>query len=99
MKLTARHRGTTRQPPAAPTGPPAMRPLAFLLAAFAITSVVAQEPRRNPFRDGTGKASPVPAKPDVIKEAPKVLRAADAGVGVLVPDVAFTDLTGKPGKL
>ena len=28
-----------------------------------------------------------------------LLRAADAGVGRLVPDVAFTDLAGKPGKL
>lgn len=33
------------------------------------------------------------------KEAPKVRLASEAGVGKLVPDVAFTDLAGKAGKL
>lgn len=33
------------------------------------------------------------------KEAPRVLLAAHAGVGTFVPDVSFTDLAGKAGKL
>ncbi|VTR92313.1 thiol-disulfide oxidoreductase : Redoxin domain protein OS=Planctomyces brasiliensis (strain ATCC 49424 / DSM 5305 / JCM 21570 / NBRC 103401 / IFAM 1448) GN=Plabr_3782 PE=4 SV=1: Redoxin: Cu2_monoox_C [Gemmata massiliana] len=33
------------------------------------------------------------------KEAPKFRLPGEAGVGRLVPDVAFTDLAGKPGKL
>jgi thiol-disulfide isomerase/thioredoxin len=33
------------------------------------------------------------------KEAPRVLLAAHAGVGRFVPDVAFTDVAGKSGKL
>lgn len=41
-------------------------------------------------------ASPVDPNP---KEAPRVRLAADAGIGRLVPDVAFTDLNGRPGKL
>jgi thiol-disulfide isomerase/thioredoxin len=39
------------------------------------------------------------ADADPVKTAPKVLKPAEAGVGRLVPDVAFTDLAGKPGKL
>ena len=91
-----------------------MRLIAFVLAAGFVSAVVADEPMRNPFRDGTGKASPdkplaasqpktdvkpEPIKPDPIKQAPRVIRAAEMGVGTLVPDVAFTDLKGKPGKL
>lgn len=38
-------------------------------------------------------------KEDPTKNAPKVLRGAEAGVGRLIPDVAFTDLAGKAGKL
>ncbi len=38
------------------------------------------------------------ADPDP-KEAPKLRLAAEAGVGRFVPDVAFTDLAGKAGKL
>src|SRR5438067_1181990 len=34
-----------------------------------------------------------------VKEAPRVLKPSEAGVGRLVPDVAFTDTAGKPGKL
>ncbi|MBA4066484.1 MAG: hypothetical protein C0501_22790 [Isosphaera sp.] len=44
-----------------------------------------------------GQAADAPADP--VKTAPKVLKPAEAGVGRLVPDVAFTDLAGKPGKL
>ncbi|MDA1195191.1 MAG: redoxin domain-containing protein [Planctomycetota bacterium] len=36
--------------------------------------------------------------PDV-QERPRPLKAADYGVGALVPDIAFTDLDGKPAKL
>lgn len=32
-------------------------------------------------------------------EAPRVLRPAETGVGRWLPDLAFTDLAGKPGKL
>ena len=86
-----------------------------LTFAFALTAAAqepAQQPRKipNPFRDGSGKgvaepdtpdagAKPQPAKADPVKNAPKVLRAAEAGVGRLVADVAFTDLAGKGGKL
>lgn len=78
-----------------------MRLIACVLVAAAVTVVAADEPRKNPFRDGTGKASAklVPRKDDPVKDPPRVQRAADAGVGKLVPDVAFTDLAGKPGKL
>jgi thiol-disulfide isomerase/thioredoxin/mono/diheme cytochrome c family protein len=78
-----------------------MRLLAFLSAALLVTAVAAQEPKRNPFREGkaAAPAKPDPAKPDPVKEAPKVLRSADAGVGQFIPDVSFTDLAGKPGKL
>lgn len=40
----------------------------------------------------------VPAA-DPIREAPRPLKASVAGVGRLVPDLAFADLNGKPGKL
>jgi peroxiredoxin len=67
-----------------------------LFAALLAGAAVAQEPKKNPFRDG----GVVPAaKPDPIKKGPKPIRAAEAGVGVLVPDAAFTDLAGKAGKL
>jgi thiol-disulfide isomerase/thioredoxin/mono/diheme cytochrome c family protein len=33
------------------------------------------------------------------REGPKVLRPADHGIGRLIPDVAFTDIDGKPGRL
>ncbi len=94
-----------------------MRFAALLLTVAVVTAVPADEPRRNPFRDGTGKGGddptqrPVPppppkvttpappkAEPD-LKAAPKVRRAADLGVGRLVPDTAFTDIAGKAGKL
>ncbi|MCX6954564.1 MAG: redoxin domain-containing protein [Verrucomicrobia bacterium] len=36
---------------------------------------------------------------DSLRQGPKRLKPADAGVGRLVPDLPFTDLNGKPGKL
>ena len=39
------------------------------------------------------------ATADPVKQAPRVLKPADAGVGQLVPDAAFADLAGKAGKL
>jgi len=80
----------------------AMRMLAVVLCAALVTGAVAAEPKRNPFRDGSGVATaePPPApKPDPTKRGPRVLRAADAGVGRLVPDATFTDLAGKGGAL
>jgi thiol-disulfide isomerase/thioredoxin/mono/diheme cytochrome c family protein len=44
----------------------------------------------------TGTAVPVEPSP---REGPVVVKAGDAGVGRLVPDLAFTDIAGKPGKL
>jgi thiol-disulfide isomerase/thioredoxin len=79
-----------------------MRLIALALTAALVTAIPADEPKRNPFRDGTGKATPEPPsrpKDDPIRNGPKVLRDADAGVGRLVPDIAFTDLAGKAGKL
>lgn len=34
-----------------------------------------------------------------VRKAPRVLRPTEGGVGRLVPDVAFTDISGKAGKL
>jgi len=95
-----------------------MRPIALVLTLAVCGVVVAQEPRRNPFRDNPGftapelipspkpepKPEPKPdakagAKADPLRQAPRVIRAAEVGVGRLVPDVAFTDLAGKTGKL
>lgn len=39
------------------------------------------------------------APKDSVRKAPTVLKAGEHGVGRLVPDVAFTDMTGKAGKL
>lgn len=46
-------------------------------------------------------AGPVVAEPakEPIRKAPRVLKANEHGVGRLAPDVAFTDTTGKAGKL
>ena len=73
---------------------------AFLLAGAAI----AQEPKKNPFRDGSGSPTPEPKaapakKADPTKIGPRVIRHGEAGVNVLVPDLTFTDLAGKAGKL
>jgi thiol-disulfide isomerase/thioredoxin len=76
-----------------------MRLLACLIAITAVAAAVADEPQKNPFRDGTGRESVAPKKAAPLKDPPRVLRAADAGVGRLVGDAAFTDLAGKPGKL
>jgi thiol-disulfide isomerase/thioredoxin len=88
-----------------------MRLTSLLLALAVAVSVSADEPtqlpRKNPFRDGTGKGTvedDAPAKPrtatvDPVKNAPRILRPVEVGVGRLVPDVEFTDLTGKSGKL
>lgn len=76
--------------------------LTALAAVLAVTfSTAAQEPKRNPFRDGTGRVSPEspPPKAEPVRQGPRVLRGAEVGVGRLVPDVAFTDISGKTGKL
>src|SRR6476646_9247047 len=46
-------------------------------------------------------AAPALAEPakDPIRQAPHVLKPAEHGVGRLAPDIAFTDTTGKAGKL
>jgi thiol-disulfide isomerase/thioredoxin len=61
-----------------------MRLFALLLTAATAITTSADEPK---------------TKPDPIKQAPKVLKPAEAGVGRMVPDMAFTDLSGKAGKL
>jgi peroxiredoxin/mono/diheme cytochrome c family protein len=76
-----------------------MRWTAFALVALASAFSTAQEPKRNPFRDGSGAATTEQKKSDPVKQGPRVIRAAEAGIGAFVPDVAFTDLAGKPGKL
>ena len=43
--------------------------------------------------------APAPAADRSPLEGPKILKPADHGVGRLVPDLAFTDLAGKPGRL
>ena len=83
-----------------------MRLFAFALTALLVSVVAAEEPKKNPFRDGTGKGTTepeatkaAPTKADPIKQGPRILIPAEAGVGLLVPDVTFTDLSGKSGKL
>jgi thiol-disulfide isomerase/thioredoxin len=80
-----------------------MRIPALVLTMTLALTVVAQEPRKNPFRDGTGRgateASTVAATVDPVKQAPRVIRGVEAGVGRMIADVAFTDMAGKPGKL
>ncbi|MBY0514171.1 MAG: redoxin family protein [Gemmataceae bacterium] len=90
-----------------------MRLIACVLAAGLVTAALADDPKPkpNPFRDGTGtgtaekaepaKPQPEPApaaKGEVVRQGPRVVRPAELGVGRLVPDAAFTDLAGKPGK-
>src|SRR5581483_3608596 len=71
---------------------PPMRLTALALAFAVALAAAAQEPKKNPSRDGTTAAAPeaAKAKPDPVKQAPRVIRGAEAGVGRLVPDVAFT---------
>jgi thiol-disulfide isomerase/thioredoxin len=88
--------------------------LTLILALAGAFAVLADEPtqppKKNPFRDGSGNGitesdttttpkTDTAAKTDAVKNAPRVLRAADAGVGKFIPDLAFTDLAGKNGKL
>ena len=45
-------------------------------------------------------AAPAVATPlTVVREGPKLLKPADAGVGLMIPDLSFTDLDGRAGKL
>ena len=80
-----------------------MRLTAFALTFALALAVSAQEPKKpNPFRDPVApepapKAAPA-ADPNP-KEAPKVRLPGEAGIGRFVPDIAFTDLAGKAGKL
>ena len=60
-----------------------MRLTAFALVVLLVSAVAADAPKNA----------------DPIRQGPRTLRAAEAGVGVLVPDVGFTDLAGKAGKL
>jgi thiol-disulfide isomerase/thioredoxin/mono/diheme cytochrome c family protein len=87
-----------------------MRLLACVLAAGLVTAALADDPKPkpNPFRDGTGQATPEkvePAKPAPaantapVRQGPRVVRAAELGVGRLAPNAEFTDLAGKPGTL
>jgi peroxiredoxin len=78
-----------------------MRVASFLLFASILSVSWADEPRRNPFRDGSGSGSSEKAstKADPVKQGPRILRPAEGGAGRLVPDIAFTDLAGKAGKL
>ncbi|VTT96356.1 thiol-disulfide oxidoreductase : Redoxin domain protein OS=Planctomyces brasiliensis (strain ATCC 49424 / DSM 5305 / JCM 21570 / NBRC 103401 / IFAM 1448) GN=Plabr_3782 PE=4 SV=1: Redoxin: Cu2_monoox_C [Gemmataceae bacterium] len=82
-----------------------MRLLALALTVSVGVAAAQEPPKKNPFRDGSGSgtsetpAATPAAKPDPVRNAPRVLRAAEAGVGKLVADVAFTDLAGKSGKL
>lgn len=80
-----------------------MRITALALTLILTLALTAQEPKRNPFRDGSGNGSAEsPAaerKSDSVRQGPRVIRGAEAGVGRMIPDVAFTDLAGKAGKL
>jgi thiol-disulfide isomerase/thioredoxin len=43
--------------------------------------------------------SAVSTRIDTLKQAPRVIRGVEAGVGRMIADVGFTDLAGKSGKL
>ena len=68
------------------------------------TRVIASQPAR---RGGLAGGRGLPGKPegdaspadDSPREGPKVLKAAERGVGRLVPDLSFTDIHGQSGKL
>jgi len=68
------------------------------LTAFAFVFVLACSPFVS-----AAEVAPAPrakAKADANpKESPKLRLSGEAGVGRLIPDVVFTDLTGKAGKL
>jgi thiol-disulfide isomerase/thioredoxin len=71
-----------------------MRLTAFAtVLALACTASVKADDTPKPKADDKAKADPSP------KESPKLRLPGEAGVGRLVPDVAFTDLAGKAGKL
>lgn len=44
-------------------------------------------------------ADPKPGPAEPVRQGPKVLKPGDRGVGRQAPDVAFTDVNGKAGKL
>jgi thiol-disulfide isomerase/thioredoxin/mono/diheme cytochrome c family protein len=72
-----------------------MRLIAFAVFTLALGASVNADD--TPKAKADPKAEP---KADLNpKEAPKLRLPGEAGVGRLVPDVAFTDLTGKAGKL
>ncbi len=48
---------------------------------------------------GQPESSPSTAAEESPRQGPKAVKPADAGVGRLVPDVKFTDIHGKTGKL
>ncbi|MFO0797935.1 MAG: hypothetical protein U0804_10680 [Gemmataceae bacterium] len=89
-----------------------MRVAALLLTVALVAAAPVDEPpqpvprrlrqgRRRPHRQtrhSTARSRPRPAAAD-LKTAPKVRRAADHRVGVLVVDAPFTDRAGKTGKL
>ena len=68
------------------------------------TRIVAGQPSR---RGGLGGGRTLPGKPesetsaadDSPRQGPKLLKAAERGVGRLAPDLEFTDIDGSPGKL
>ncbi len=76
-----------------------------LCLAVALPATGQEPPRsakKNPFRNNpasTPEAKPAPAPTDGIKQGPRVIRGVEAGVGRGMPNLAFTDTTGKPGKL
>ena len=80
-----------------------MRLSALGLCLALAFSVTAQEPKGNPFRNAFEKArvetTPAKTKSESPRQGPKILRGAEAGVGRLIPDLAFTDLMGRSGQL
>lgn len=80
-----------------------MRLSALGLCLALAFSVTAQEAKRNPFRNAFEKAKVEPTaaktKSESPRQGPKVLRGAEAGVGRMIPDVAFTDMMGRSGQL
>ena len=70
-----------------------IRGAARLLARSRDGAPVAPAPEASPT------AAAAPAAAESPRQGPVVVRAAERGVGRLVPDLPFTDLAGRPGRL
>ena len=76
-----------------------MRLPALAFTMILSLAVTAQEPKQSPLREASDGTPVVEKNTHPVKQSPRVIRAAEAGVGRMIPDIAFADLAGKSGKL